>query len=48
MAADGPQMKQPSSRFEPQRHRDHGGSPLLVVDLDKDPGFLPLRLGVFA
>jgi len=48
MDADGPLMKQPSSRFEPQRHRDHGGSPLLVVDLDKDPGFLPLRLGVFA
>jgi hypothetical protein len=46
MDADGPLIEQPSSGFEPQRHRDHGGSPLLVVDFDKDPGFLPLRLCV--
>jgi hypothetical protein len=33
---------------EAQRHGDHGGRPFLVVDLAKDPGFLPLRLGVLA
>ena len=36
MDADGTLMEQPSSRLEPQRHRDHGASPFLVVDLPKD------------
>jgi hypothetical protein len=42
MDADGTLMEQPSSRLEPQRHRDHGASPFLVVDLPKDPFLFPL------
>jgi hypothetical protein len=42
-------MEEPRSRLEPQKRRDHGGSPFLVVDLVKDPGsltFASLRLCV--
>ena len=44
MDADGTLMEQPSSRLEPQRHRDHGASPFLVVDLPKDLFPLPSSL----
>ena len=49
MDANGPLMEEPSSRLEPPRHREHGGSPFLVVGLVKDPGSFPfasLRLCV--